>query len=226
MTEYILTTEDRFSQAAMPGSSCAMILDLMRKLAKLQTEEACIDIFLEFFVLLSRPGLIVFLPFYGQVPGTLKTQGADMPLNNTRIIERLCNFQEDYSWTTSEKGFTLSIFHLGEKVGVVEVNDLSIPEQKNHYLDMALSIRDVIGLSIANSRIFQDLKQAQNYLYEEKSRFMAAINAASDAIITIKQDGTISFWNDLWGDHRSGGHPGGGAKGWIWYVDEVGLIVL
>ncbi|MBF0605052.1 MAG: PAS domain S-box protein [Nitrospirae bacterium] len=118
-----------------------------------------------------------------------------MPLNNTRIIERLCNFQEDYSWTTSEKGFTLSIFHLGEKVGVVEIDDLSIPEQKNHYLDIALSIRDVIGLSIANSRIFQDLKQAQKYLYEEKSRFMAAINAASDAIITIKQDGTISFWN-------------------------------
>jgi len=34
LTEYILTAEDRFSQAAMPGSSCAMILDLMRKLAK------------------------------------------------------------------------------------------------------------------------------------------------------------------------------------------------
>ncbi|MBF0436878.1 MAG: PAS domain S-box protein [Magnetococcales bacterium] len=195
MPEHILTTENRLSKTVIPDSSYAMALDIMSDIVKPQTEEASIDGFFKFFVLLCRPDLIIFLPFYGQVPGELKIQGTDIHINKTSTKERLCYFSEDYAWTTSAKGFTLSIFYTGEKVGVLEVDNFSMPEQKNHYLNIALSIRDVIGLSIANSRIFQDLKQTQKYLHEKKSRFKAAIDAATDAIITIKQDGKISFWN-------------------------------
>ncbi|HIJ83379.1 MAG TPA: PAS domain S-box protein, partial [Magnetococcales bacterium] len=195
MSEPIMPVENKFLQEEMGVADYAMALDLMGNLAKFQSEDVCINNVMDLFFILFRPKLVVFLPLLGLAPGEMVVRGVVSLQDKTGTIRRLYKFGGDYAWTESDDGFILSVFHMGERVGVLEIGGISLPGRKSQYINMALAVRDVLGLSIANSRIFQDLKQTQKVLQDEKLRFRAIMEAATDAIITIRKNGSISYWN-------------------------------
>lgn len=150
-------------------SDYAMVLDVMGTLADLQSEEACINNIMDLFMGVCGPRWAAYLPWRGDVPGELQVR-AGVPIDRARMKDRMSGFHEDYAWTDSGEGFTLSITHKGEKIGILELDHLALPVQKSHYLNMALSVRDVLGLSVANARIYHDLQRTQESLREEKER--------------------------------------------------------
>ena len=70
---------------------------------------------------------------------------------------------------TRGTGFLLRISHQDETLGVLEVEGVSFPEYKQHYLNLALTVVQVCGLAIANARSYQK----QQSLIEELEEALA-----------------------------------------------------
>ncbi len=77
---------------------------------------------------------------------------------------------EKQIWTESANGFSIKVSHLGIPLGIVEVEEIALPEYKEQYLNLALSIVDICGLVIENARKTEQLKDSEHNLRQEKEK--------------------------------------------------------
>jgi transcriptional regulator with GAF, ATPase, and Fis domain len=95
--------------------------------------------------------------------------------DDAAIKNRVANFAKKYAWTESEKGFLVKISHKGNPLGILEVDNICFPEYKEHYLNLALSIVDVCGLAIENAKKYQQIKNSEYRLRQEKEKVEEAL---------------------------------------------------
>jgi serine phosphatase RsbU (regulator of sigma subunit) len=62
----------------------------------------------------------------------------------------------------------LAIERAGERLGVLEIEGIALPEQRPHYLNLALTIVDVLGLAVSNARLHERLVQARAVAHGER----------------------------------------------------------
>ncbi len=144
----------------------AMILDLMSRMAALDTEDEVVVRIFEFFTELCAPERLVYVCITDGVPG--RAQCRPLAASCEDAVERLCAFTGSWAESDSGSGFILTIQRAGERLGVLGLEGIALPEQRSHYLNLALTIVDVLGLAVSNARLHERLVQAQAVAHSER----------------------------------------------------------
>ncbi len=120
-------------------------MDILARLAKAEGEAEAIAAIDELFHSLFAPGAVRYL----RIEQEAAQATAPIPAARLEAMRRL---QADYAWTDDTPGFLLRIAAGGDTLGVVAVEGLAFPEQRERYLNLALAVTGVCSLAIANAR--------------------------------------------------------------------------
>jgi diguanylate cyclase (GGDEF)-like protein len=143
------------SVANKKAADATMALDLVSSLSRFSKEKQVIGSVTDLFTNMFAPGEIEFIPF---------------PQNNPRqelVFNDICKKfelscerikKEGYHWTESEMGFWLLIKTKQNFLGLLKVDRIAFPDLRKRYISLALTIIEVCGLVIHNTRITQNLK--------------------------------------------------------------------
>ncbi len=157
-------------------SQYAMAFDLLTRIAHSATEKEAIDSILEVFDMLFSPGILFYAALNpDRQPGqvfSLSTLKEAMPV----IQARLSGFRHKYAWTDSGKGFQIRIHYSETDLGILEIDDVRFPDQKDRYLNLSLSMAGVCGLAIENAKRYQTIRDAENQLRKEKEKLEKALS--------------------------------------------------
>lgn len=145
----------------------AMTFDILTDLTQATNETKAIQMMLDLFDKLCPYGEASYHPFFeGQIKDTI---GQATGLKDEETIQRWAlATQDDYTWTSSSNGFYLRIKHLDETMGILRQENIQLMKYKEQYLNLALSIAPLCGLTIANARTFQKLQDAEQTARKEK----------------------------------------------------------
>jgi hypothetical protein len=92
------------------------------------------------------------------------------------IQARLSGFSRRYAWTDSGNGFQIMIRYNKTDLGVLEIDDVQFPDEKERYLSLSLSITEVCGLAIENAKRYQFIRDAEDQLRTEKEKLEKALS--------------------------------------------------
>ncbi len=175
----IRKTKNNMEMGEKKASEYAMALDLLAKLAHSGTENEAIEKILELCKILFSPKKLSYVSLSDDNRGQVYSASLSEE-DDTTIQNRLANFSKAYAWSVSGNGFILKIEHKGCSLGILEVDDILFPKYREHYLNLALSIVDVCGLTIENARKYQQIKNNEDRLRQEKEKL-------EDALAKVKQ---------------------------------------
>ncbi|WP_186441220.1 hypothetical protein [Desulfamplus magnetovallimortis] len=174
-TDLITEQKRELEIARKQASEYAMIFDLLAQIAHADNESKTIESILNVFQNLFSPRKL----FYISLQNNQSEKLYSLPVLNEEEItikERLSSFDKEYEWTESLKGFRVKIHFKGQKLGVLEIDEIALPEYKEHYLNLTMSLIEVCGLAIENARKHQRLKDAGNQLKKEKDALEKALS--------------------------------------------------
>ena len=152
-----------------------MAFDLIAKITHSTTEKEAIENILHLFIVLFSPKKLFYLSLKKDQPDQIYSSFI-LEEEDTAIKTRLSNFGKKYAWTKSEKGFRIKIRYNKRPLGILEVDEISFPEYRKHYLNLAMSIIDVCGLAIENARRYQQIKDSENKVRQEKEKLEKAMS--------------------------------------------------
>ena len=135
----------------------AMAMDLVVELAAAETEAEAIERICALFSMLFSPRRVVYLPIVDGEP-TLALAASQIDLE---AREQLAGLSSAHEWTPSGDGFLLRIDQRGVTVSVALIDGLTFPEHKERYLNLALGLSRVCGLSVANARSYEAIRAAE-----------------------------------------------------------------
>ncbi len=148
------------------ASEYAMAMDLLNRFTQTMTESEAVQQIFDIFTMLFAPENLFYLPMQDEGPGKLLHRGSLSGSEEDTIRNRLAGFNKEYDWTDSGKGFRLRINYQNKIAAILEVEQIALPEYRERYLNLALSIIGVCGLAIHNGRMYQKHKQAQVMLQQ------------------------------------------------------------
>lgn len=169
-------TEKELHAARQLISQYAMAFDLLTRIAHSSTEKEVINNILQVFDLLFSPQTLFYAALnHDRQVGQVYSQS---PLKEAEpaIQARLSGFSRKYAWTDSGNGFQIMILHSEKDLGILEIDDVKFPEQKERYLSLSLSITEVCGLAIENAKRYQFIRDAENQLRTEKEKLEKALS--------------------------------------------------
>ncbi len=153
----------------------AMVLDLLGTLPGTMDEQAVIASIRDLFTMLCAPAHIVYVPFVNHQPGE-----AQCHPEGWTISPAFKGFLADparlHAWSETDQGFLLRLTQGGETLGVMEIEGVTFPQYRTHYLNLALTIVSVCGLAVHNARTYGQLR-ATIAERERAEREIAQLNA-------------------------------------------------
>jgi len=158
-----------------------MVAALIADMTKVMTEKKAVENIIELFIMLCAPARLVYVSFIDGRPEHVQSVPA-AHVDEKTIKNRLAVFSEDYAWTESGSGFLVRIGHEGETLGFIEIDGLTFPEYKEHYLNLSLTIGQVCGLAITNARKYEKIKKAEDEIRASHSRLSSILDGL-DAIV-------------------------------------------
>ncbi|MGD9730706.1 MAG: hypothetical protein AB7U45_00880 [Desulfamplus sp.] len=154
----------------------AMTFDLLAQIIESETEKESIESILNVFQTLFSPAKAFYISLQkDKQPEKLYSLIPSMEEEDDEIKSRLLNFDKKYEWTESNKGFRVMLSYKDNNLGVLEIDEISFPEYKEHYLNLTISIIEVCALAIENARRNQKIKDAENQLRKEKENLEHAL---------------------------------------------------
>jgi hypothetical protein len=175
-TERTTGPKNKLQAAQALISEYAMAFDLLTKIAHSFTEQETIQRILEVFEILFSPGTCFYVSLNpAHQPEKVYSSG-NLTEEGSSIKSRLHGFSANHQWTASGKGFQVMIRYGDTDLGILEIDDVKFPEQKNRYLNLTLSMAEVCGLAIENAKRYQIIKDAENKLRKEKERLEKALS--------------------------------------------------
>lgn len=153
----------------------AVMMDLTGNLVREVREDYVIEKIFELFTILFAPKELIYISCVHGGEHTVKSR-PDALKNDEKRISALLNIRGNYS--TSDKGFSIRITgqkhgpnHMEDTTGFLEIEGISFPEYRDHYLNMALNIINVCSLAILNARFYDTIIEAKKQ--EEYARMEA-----------------------------------------------------
>jgi len=128
----------------------ALAVDLLSRMAQEVEESAVVDDILRLFVELCGPAFISFTPVVDGKLGEPVTVG-ERPEGEVDLGIRTVP-AEGPALTESRRGFALRLDHGDEVLGVIVAEDLRFPEHREHYLEIAGEVAELLALGISNAR--------------------------------------------------------------------------
>jgi diguanylate cyclase (GGDEF)-like protein len=129
-------------------------MDFLARLARLTDEGAAIAAIEELFRMLFAPQRLYYLRYRN---GAAES-GATLPAELRAQAEAL---RSDWAWTATGSGFIVRIAHGGETLGAVAADGFAFPSYRERYLNLALSVAGVCGLTIENARAYQHMQETE-----------------------------------------------------------------
>ncbi|MGR8929618.1 MAG: diguanylate cyclase [Gammaproteobacteria bacterium] len=166
-----------------------MAIDCLSRLGKIMTEMEAISAIEELFFLLFSPKEIYYL----RVENGVLDSEQRIP---SGLLTQMRSLNSDYAWTESGRGFLLRIHRNGELLGLVVAEELAFPDYRERYLNLALVIAEVCGLSIENARAYQRTKAVEAALQEKEERLSLATLLNGVGI----WDWNLRTWELIWDD--------------------------
>jgi len=166
--------EKEIQAARKKLSEYAMAFDLLTRIAHSFTEQEAIESILAVFDQLFSPRTLVFVSLSHNQPDKVYALSS-LPEHGQAIKDRLQGFSSEHAWTASKKGFQVMIRYKDKDLGVLEVDHVKFPQEKDRYLNLTLSMAGVCGLAMENARRYQKIKNTENQLRNEKEKLEAAL---------------------------------------------------
>ena len=169
-------TEKELHASRQLISQYAMAFDLLTRIAHAATEKEVIDNILQVFDLLFSPRTLFYAALnHDRQVGRVYFLS---PLKEAvpAIQARLSGFSRRYAWTDSGNGFQIMIRYNQTDLGVLEIDDVQFPDEKERYLSLSLSITEVCGLAIENAKRYQFIRDPEDQLRTEKEKLEKALS--------------------------------------------------
>jgi diguanylate cyclase (GGDEF)-like protein/PAS domain S-box-containing protein len=167
----------------------AMTIDCLSRLTQIMTEPEVIASIEDLFRMLFAPEKLYYLRI---------ENGAFEPKHNIPgdILKQMQELSADYAWLPACNGFLLRIARGGQAMGVIAAGQLAFPEFRENYLNLALSIGGVCGLSIENARTYQRIKAVDDTLHESEQRLALAALYNGVGIWDWNLETQVMIWDD------------------------------
>jgi len=178
------------SEARTLASDYAAAFDLIDSMAGIGTEPEIIDRMLGVFETLFAADSLTYGSFRGDNPEAVKARLKNIPSAESPVND-LGAFADEYAWTESGNGFRLLVAHQGERLGVLEVDDIAFPENKERYLNLALTVGRLCGLLIFNARTYEKIKQTE----VELRKLSRAVEQSPSTVVITDLSGAIEYVN-------------------------------
>jgi hypothetical protein len=189
-------TLEALAEANRKLGDYAMVSDLAGRLASSKSETDVIENLFELYTMLFAPASLVFLSVVHAEPGAVHSRPSPLS-DNQAAIHRLMELAEDYAWTKSGKGFCLRFKGLDGTLGVLEIEGITFPEHKQHYLNLALGLAHTCSLAISNARFYETLQnnlaQLQDALAKVKT--LSGLLPICASCKKIRDD--QGYWNQI-----------------------------
>jgi len=164
-----------FAKARKQVSDYAMAFDLLANITQSGTEAETIHSIFQFCNLLFLPKKLFYVSLKDGQPDQIYSLFS-MTEDDTAIKTRLSSFVETYAWTDSKQGFRIKIDYKGKAMGILEVDGIGFSQHREQYLNLTLSIADVCGLAIENAKRYQQIKDAERKIRQEKEKLEKAMS--------------------------------------------------
>lgn len=145
----------------------AVLIDLLGSLPAASDEESVIDSVMRLFNLLCAPARFAYLPVTEGAPGSVRACPEDW-MGNAELRTFATTPGPDYEWSASGNGFRLRVAAAGETLGAVELEGLSFPQYRTHYVNLALGVAPVCALAVRNARAHARLHASISELKEAR----------------------------------------------------------
>jgi signal transduction histidine kinase len=177
--------EEATDQARM-RSNYALAFDLLERISQGTEEGPVTGSIIDVLNMLFSPAEVEYYAFYPSGEPQLfdyeKGSFAGLNGGSTQSLLQGANV-----WDEAYGGFRLRVENKGKVLGVAVLRDLSFPEFKDEYLNLASQLSTVFGLAVANTRAFKSLKTSE----EQVERALAL----ESGMLTVSQGflGRIDF---------------------------------
>lgn len=203
------SSRESLDEVLKQSSDYAMAFDLIGRLTGMMSEAQVIEKIFELFTSLFAPRGMVYLP---KINGRFEqhiSQPADLALS-ADSRQRLISQKQDHVWAPDGDSFNLKLCHSGSTLGIIKVDDIAFPQYKSRYLNIALAIKNVCALAIANARTYQKLEKtvvnlqsallkreaAERALKISERNLNSIIKTIPDIVYRLNPQGTIAFISD------------------------------
>lgn len=138
----------------------SMSIDLLTNLTRIHSEDDIYDEIADLFSMLFSNGDVVYYPLTKNRL-IVTTKHHLFAERKTSLESWLKNSKEPFRYSGTGRGFDLRIGYLSQTMGVLVVENLSMPQYMDQYLNLAIMIAGLCGLSIFNTRNYQKLQTAK-----------------------------------------------------------------
>ncbi len=141
-------------------SDHALTLDLLARLTQTVNENDIIEKFMELSSIVFAAETVIYQPILDEIPGKLQIRSSFV-VNEEALEKAFLDLSGDSGLTQAEDGFWMRIKMQRKTVGILQINHVRFPQYIDQYLNLALTVSEISGLAIDNSRRFQKIKNAE-----------------------------------------------------------------
>jgi len=181
-------------------SEYEMLMDLLTTIVQSINIDDTIRQVIDIFKMLFAPDEISYQPFDKNRPKEVPQLSAECPAGIDAPGIQLQDNCREWVWTSSGNGFLLKIHHKDQVYGTLTVDGLMLPEHKEHYLQLALKITEVCGLSINHAYIFEKIRDTNRLLEESEKKFRMLASMSPTGIYQTDEKGDSNYVNPKWCD--------------------------
>lgn len=151
--------EEGANQARM-RSDYALAFDLLERISQATEEEPVTGSIIDVLNMLFTPTEVEYYAFRpsGEFQLFDYEKGSFARVNGGLTPSLL---QDANVWDEASSGFKLKVENKGKVLGVAVLRDLSFPEFRKEYLNLASQLSVVFGLAVANARAFRSLRLSE-----------------------------------------------------------------
>ena len=145
----------------------SIAFDLLVDLTRRANESEAVQGVLELFSMLFGAGKVLYAPLEQDQLGAACSTMPD-PQDDAQAAQYLERLGPTDAFAESDDGFCLRVGFRGQTVGLIGVEQLALPDHRQEYLNLALAISSLCGLTISNAAT-EDLRREAERQLQAKS---------------------------------------------------------
>ncbi|OOM16002.1 ATP-binding protein [Clostridium saccharobutylicum] len=152
----------------------AIVFELLCELTYAMTEKEAIENVVNLFDLFYASERSVYIPFNDD--------------NSIESSRELYDFDGECVWNDTKNGFILKIAYKNKVLGIMKIYGVEDVSKKEYYMNFAMIIARVCGLSISNSRRYDRQKEVEKLLNQENEKTSCILSSINECVSVIDSE--------------------------------------